>query len=383
MTGIRTSRLFIPSTIIFFTTFSMICTNTIKAEVNGRMIITGITSEKVSVLLQLNTSSAPDAMGGATMVIGFDTSAISFEVNPIKNIDYVFHNFCGGNYSSATVTRPMNNKIWINIDLPFTNTNNGTIVSSGDNWTDVVTINFDVIDPQGFASVYWLTNSVFWGVYDDDNISLWNNGQFEDVINIPLPVELGSFSAQVFQDEVQLKWITMTEVNNYGFDIERKVNVFEWCKIGFVEGNGNSNSPKTYTFFDNNLIGGNNFYYRLKQIDTDGGFEYTEILEVEYYPQIFKLHQNYPNPFNPSTTIKYTIPSVVASATKHSQFVTLKVYDILGSEIATLVNEEKSPGTYEVEFTPAFGNRVLVSGIYFYKLTAGNFVETKKMVLMK
>ena len=383
MTGIRTSRLFIPSSIIFLTTFSMICTNTIKAEVNGRMIITGITSEKVSVLLQLNTSSAPDAMGGATMVIGFDTSAISFEVNPIKNIDYIFHNFCGGNYSSATVTRPMNNKIWINIDLPFTNTNNGTIVSSGDNWTDVVTINFDVIDPQGFASVYWLTNSVFWGIYDDDNISLWNNGQFEDVINIPLPVELGSFSAQVFQDEVQLKWITMTEVNNYGFDIERKVNVFEWCKIGFVEGNGNSNSPKTYTFFDNNLIGGNNFYYRLKQIDTDGSFEYTEILEVEYYPQIFKLHQNYPNPFNPSTTIKYTIPSVIASATKHSQFVTLKVYDILGSEIATLVNEEKSPGTYEVEFTPAFGNRVLVSGIYFYKLTVGNFVETKKMVLMK
>ena len=383
MTGIRTSRLFIPSTIIFFTTFSMICTNTIKAEVNGRMIITSITSEKVSVLLQLNTSSAPDAMGGATMVIGFDTSAISFDFNPIKNIDYIFHNFCGGNYSSATVTRPMNNKIWINIDLPFTNTNNGTIVSSGDNWTDVVTINFDVIDPQGFASVYWLTNSVFWGVYDDDNISLWNNGQFEDVINIPLPVELGSFNAHVFQDEVQLKWITMTEVNNYGFDIERKVNVFEWCKIGFVEGNGNSNSPKTYTFFDNNLIGGNNFYYRLKQIDTDGGFEYTEILEVEYYPQIFKLHQNYPNPFNPSTTIKYTIPSVVASATKHSQFVTLKVYDILGSEIATLVNEEKSAGTYKVEFTPAFGNRVLVSGIYFYKLTAGNFVETKKMVLMK
>jgi hypothetical protein len=371
MTRIRTSKLFILSSINFLITFSMIFTNTIKAEVNGRMIITSITSEKVSVLLQLNTSAAPDAMGGATMVIGFDTSSISFKANPVTNTDYTFHNFCGGNYSSATITRPFSNRIWINIDLPFDHVNNGTVVEGGNNWTDVVTINFDVKNSHGFASVFWITNSVFWGIYDDDNITFWNTGQFRDVTNIPLPVELTSFKATIKKDKVLLEWLTMTEVDNYGFDIERSVNNSEWEKIGFVKGSGNSNSQKSYSFVDDQLTGGTEFRYRLKQIDTDGSFDYSEILKVEYLPQIFKLYQNYPNPFNPTTKIRYSVP--------RSSNVTIKVYDILGNEIATLVNGEQEAGTYEVEFDAA----ILPSGIYFYKLQAGLFVETKKMILLR
>ena len=96
-------------------------------------------------------------------------------------------------------------------------------------------------------------------------------------------------------------------------------------------------------------------------------------------PNEFSLEQNYPNPFNPSTSIRYTISSVIASATKQSQLVTLKVYDVIGNEVATLVNEEKPAGSYEVKFN-AVG---LSSGIYFYKLQAGNFIESKKMLLLK
>ncbi|MBK9097162.1 MAG: T9SS type A sorting domain-containing protein [bacterium] len=172
-------------------------------------------------------------------------------------------------------------------------------------------------------------------------------------------------------DKVEINWTTESEVNNYGFDLERKVNVSSWIKLGFVSGNGNSNTPKTYSFIDNSLLGGSKFYYRLKQIDTDGSFEYSDIVSVEFLPQKFSLEQNYPNPFNPTTKIRWQSP--VGS---HQ---TLKIYDVLGNEVSTLVDEYLPAGSYETEFN-ADG---LSSGIYFYKLQAGSFVETKKMILIK
>ena len=124
--------------------------------------------------------------------------------------------------------------------------------------------------------------------------------------------------------------------------------------------------------------------YRLKQIDFDGKFEYSEIITVEMLhatslPTEFRLEQNYPNPFNPTTTIKYSIPSVIASGAKQSLGVTLKVYDILGNEVATLVNEQKGAGNYKANFNASN----LVSGIYFYKIQAGSFNQVRKMILVK
>ncbi len=366
--------------------------NVLDTRVNGRMVIGGINSQTISVLLQINTNSGLDAMGGATMVIGFDTSTISYKESPVKNLDYIFHNFCDGKYSLASVTRPMKDKIWINIDLPINHTNDGTIVAGGSDWTDVVTINFVIKNSRSLANVFWITNSVFWGIYDDDNITFWNIGQFQDALNIPLPVELSSFTATITNDKVVLEWWTLTEVDNYGFEIERSVDNYEWQKIGFLRGYGNSNSPKFYSYIDNQLNGGTIFRYRLKQIDTDGSYEFSEMIEVEFIPKNFALYQNYPNPFNPLTKIKYTIPVVIVPSEeqgKQSRFVTLKVYDVLGNEVATLVNEEKSAGTYELEFSTKGGSvsagtgNDLSSGIYFYKLQAGDFIETKKMILMK
>jgi hypothetical protein len=189
----------------------------------------------------------------------------------------------------------------------------------------------------------------------------------------PLPVELSGFSADVLSErEVKLNWTTETEVSNYGFEIQRQTfGDTEWRRIGFVAGNGNSNSPKDYSFTDENPVNGSKFNYRLKQIDTDGKYEFSNVIEAEIIPREYTLYQNYPNPFNPATKITYQI-------SKESKVV-IKVYDILGTEAVTLVDEIKNPGYYEVEFNGIN----LTSGTYIYRMTAGEFVEVKKMVLIK
>jgi len=195
---------------------------------------------------------------------------------------------------------------------------------------------------------------------------------------VPLPVELSSFSAVQISNLVTLNWTTATEVNNYGFEIQRsevssqKSALSNWEKIGFVNGNGNSNSPKYYSFTDNSILSSGNYSYRLKQIDNDGSFEYSDVVEVLYTaPVQFSLKQNYPNPFNPVTTISYSLPEKAQ--------VRLIVFDVLGREVATLVNKQQESGVYNVKFDASNLN----SGIYFYQLKAGNFSEVKKLSLLK
>ncbi|MDP3831273.1 MAG: T9SS type A sorting domain-containing protein [Ignavibacteriaceae bacterium] len=229
-----------------------------------------------------------------------------------------------------------------------------------------------------------------------DDFSFNQNGD-------PLPVELTSFSALLINKEVKLNWQTATEINNYGFEIERSENRSQksegnnteqvWETIGFVEGNGNSNSPKEYSFTDasamlstssSSSFGASKLIYRLKQIDTDGKYEYSNEIEVDFdgLPSQFSLEQNYPNPFNPSTKIKYVIP-VVETGHAPSLRVALKIFDALGNEVATLVNEVKEPGFYEIDWN-ANG---LSSGVYYYRLTAsggaGSFTQSKKLMLIK
>ena len=180
----------------------------------------------------------------------------------------------------------------------------------------------------------------------------------------PTPVELISFTADYYDGKVNLSWTTATEINNKGFEIERATPGQMWERIGFVEGNGTTTNPHTYNFsYEENESG--TYQFRLKQIDFEGTFSYSKVIDVKVAaPDEYLLYQNYPNPFNPSTKIKFFIPSVIASGTKQSQLVTLKVYYILGNEITTLVNEEKPAGEYETEFD----GTGLPSGIYFYRL---------------
>ncbi|HSD64725.1 MAG TPA: C25 family cysteine peptidase [Ignavibacteriaceae bacterium] len=190
----------------------------------------------------------------------------------------------------------------------------------------------------------------------------------------PVPVELTAFKADVDEKGITLNWETSTEINNSAFDIERSADNKSFEKIGSIKGHGTTAEPQQYTFKDAGITSGKGIvYYRLKQINLDGSSEYTEAIQVEYsiIPVEFSLSQNYPNPFNPSTTIKFGIPKEVK--------VTLKVYDILGAEIATIVNQKLDPGYYQYEWNA----KEFASGVYIYRIEAGSFVKVKKMMIMK
>ena len=202
-------------------------------------------------------------------------------------------------------------------------------------------------------------------------VYFYNCGIYGAVTQTNVPVELTSFSAFVIKNSVQLKWATATEVDNNGFEIERSSDKSNWKKLSFVKGNGTTAKTSVYAYKDEPNVNGK-LYYRLKQVDFNGAYKYSKIVEVKYgIPAKFNLAQNYPNPFNPSTSIKFELPE--------ASFVNLTIYNVLGAEVATLVNEKFEPGTY----TKNFNASKLSSGIYFYRLTAGNLVITKKMSLLK
>jgi len=192
------------------------------------------------------------------------------------------------------------------------------------------------------------------------------------ITNDPLPVELASFTALTNRNNVTLNWATSKETNNQGFEVERTlVGANSWAKVGTVTGNGTTNETRSYSFSERVTTG--NYSYRLKQIDFNGNFEYHNLSsEVNVgVPSEFALSQNYPNPFNPSTKIDYDI------ATDGN--VSVVLFDMSGREVAKLVNDFKPAGYYTVSFNASN----LSSGMYFYRISANNFSQTKKMVLVK
>lgn len=205
-----------------------------------------------------------------------------------------------------------------------------------------------------------------------DNLYGWGIINALSAINlIIVPVELTSFNAAYSDGRVNLTWITATELNNYGFEVERRDDYSSYQTIGFVDGNGTSTNRVTYNFVDDNLTS-NRYYYRLKQIDFDGSSEYSNEVLVDISSlSDFQLYQNYPNPFNPSTKIKYSIPQ--------NSFVKITLHDILGSEIKTLVSEAVQPGMYEI----TVDGSDLSSGMYFVRLSSENVQKTLKISLIK
>jgi len=216
-----------------------------------------------------------------------------------------------------------------------------------------------------------------------DQLSNLAKMTFDDTISgggSPLPVELVSFTAVrragLNEDGVKLLWTTATENNNYGFEVERAASSTTpcqdgWEKIGFVAGHGNSNSTNEYSFVDEESLSGA-IQYRLKQIDVDGEFEYSDVVNVSAnLPDKFELMQNYPNPFNPSTKISYSLPE--------KSNVKLKVYNTLGQEVVTLVNKSQEAGSYNL----IFNAEKLSSGVYFYSIRTNENASVKKMILLR
>jgi hypothetical protein len=244
----------------------------------------------------------------------------------------------GWNGSNLEYTRSfLNNTSWATLTLNFDNINK-------------IVIRLDSEGNKGLTD------------YNFDDIT------FSDAA---MPVELTTFKAISGKNGINLEWQTATEINNQGFEIERNTNS-SWVKIGFIVGQGTSVTKNDYSFFDKNPVG-DTIHYRLKQIDNNGNFKYSQEIEViaDRAPNNYSLSQNYPNPFNPSTTINYRI----AKADK----VVLKIYDLLGKEVTTLVNENKSSGSYSAIFN-AFN---MPSGIYVYELRTDGFVSRNKMMLLK
>ncbi|HSD62763.1 MAG TPA: T9SS type A sorting domain-containing protein [Ignavibacteriaceae bacterium] len=228
-------------------------------------------------------------------------------------------------------------------------------------------------------------------LYNEKIIAATSEGLWEKDLS-EIPVELVSFNAEYTGSTVRIIWLTATETNNRGFEIQRKVSnpqnsiATQWKKIGFVEGAGTVTEQRSYTFTDMNISAGV-YEYRLKQIDLNGTYAYSNEIDVDVKaPADYSLEQNYPNPFNPSTQINYSIPL--------AQKVILKVFDILGNEVATLVNQNQSAGNYSVEFSAEGGSASgenaskLTSGVYFYSLQASGmngskFSSVRKMILLK
>ena len=288
----------------------------------------------------------------------------------------------------------------INENVVYIGGNTGIYKSTnfGNSWSHISDLSTNdllfVNDSIGFAlgaHIYKTTNGgdtwdinleEYWGYSDitcvnaDTGFVTGGYGSYIDILYKTtncaiLPVELTSFSFTNTGNSIVLSWTTATETNNRGFEIQRSCAKQEFITIGFVKGNGTTAEQHNYAFTNDHLSRGS-YSYRLKQYDFNGSFHYSDVVNVNFnIPLRFALEQNFPNPFNPSTVIKWQSPENCVQ--------TLQIFDVLGNEVKTLIDEYRPAGSYEINLD-ASG---LTSGVYFYRLTAGKYLAVKKMVLVR
>lgn len=360
-----------------------------------KKIILFITIITLPVIAQFNPLDFQGYWRGMWHNDTFNTSDSAFVTVTINNADSSIsltmdlrgNIFAGNNPGPATMTGKYNQD---GFNVSGNSPKYGDMFFSGDS-KGMITGKLPDVPSANVDSV------IFNGHFDADSLLLdfmaYYSGitlatgviKLEKDTSVVVPVELVSFSALSFGNKkVELKWATATEVNNAGFEIERSLNNpqsailnLQWTKIGFVKGNGTTTERKSYIFADENISTGK-YSYRLKQIDFDGSFKYSNIVSINISsPASFSLKQNYPNPFNPVTSIGYSIP--------YSSKITLSVYNILGQLIIKLEDGIKDAGNYSIKFNA----ENLTSGVYIYSLEAkgidgkGNFKSMKKMILLK
>jgi hypothetical protein len=270
-------------------------------------------------------------------------------------------------------TRNLNGVCFANADTGWAVGDGGTIIwttNGGASWGNQISgTTSDLHDVQFLSSKHGYAVGA-------------NNTIIEYAVVHSLPIQLSSFTATLLNNHsVRLDWRTISEINNFGFEVQRRSGVtenFETLVGSFVSGHGTTNEPQIYSWIDHAAPSGR-LYYRLKQIDLDGTINYTEPITIDVVTGVkdgaiaaqFMLKQNYPNPFNPTTNIEFSVAQ--------SGFVSLKVYDILGREVATIVSETLNQGSH----MRTFSGESLSSGVYWYKLTSGSFTQTKKFVLSR
>jgi len=348
----------IVNTILLLVMFSM----TMFAQEDSRPTINGqfgdqlveCSNQLYSTTLKLNISDYTDpvVLDRVKTRFSFNTAGLSFD-------NAVMINFTEANgYESTVYLSSDDGRIWVEFELLE---GGAGFEMQPDTFYNCVQLNFIILDCEEFANVCPFEPQIFQAEDVNGNLTIgeWLCDE------TALPVELTSFTAHNINNTVVLNWETATELNNYGFNVQRNGET-----IGFVPGYGNSNSPKSYSFTNVPTTSGT-YSYRLQQIDNDGTTELSSEVFVDIVLNRFELSQNYPNPFNPSTTIGFFL--------NRSEDVSLVVYDIIGSQVAVLAQGSYDEGYNEVSFNASN----LSSGMYIYRLQTDSGVLTKTMILLK
>lgn len=336
----------------------------LPAQIVDGAFVVNLSPPAFEITLVTKMQTGNGSAGVVELEFSFNTSGLSFPSSPVNGTDYILHGDFNS-YTTKNITRPAANKVGVNL----VTTGSPPPVPLSTTPTNIITLYFTIIDQSYSSQLIWTKTNIAPAFLQPlYTIGNWPNS------DIPLPVELSSFTGKVVnQTQIELNWQTITEVNNYGFYIERSDNnnLNDWRTLGFVNGNNSTNSAKQYSFIDINPAGGNVFYYRLKQMDNSGSYEYSDAIEVNLLPVNFELFQNYPNPFNPDTRIKFGLPAQAN--------VIIDLYNSIGEFVTTVTNKDYNAGYYEVVFS---GNR-LASGVYYLRMKSDNFISIKKIMLLK
>ncbi|MDY0083416.1 MAG: T9SS type A sorting domain-containing protein, partial [Ignavibacteriaceae bacterium] len=299
-----------------------------------------------------------------------------------------------------------NTSIWLSDDVYFNNYLKGWIISGNKIYYTTNSGNDWIQDPQIYTysrNFETISNTHFiitgTNIYESvDTGIVWQNitsqvGSYFTALHAPkiyqaygvgplgyivsyldtsiIPVELINFSVEQIENKILLRWVTATETNNYGFEILRTTDLLYWEIIGFISGNGSTSSQSNYNFYDTEVIG-ERCYYKLRQIDYDGSYEFSEIITINISIDSYSLSQNYPNPANPSTAIIFSV--------SQKTDVKIELFSITGEKLRQILNEEKDRGIYKIDIN--LSN--YASGIYFYKMTTkSGYTATKKITLTK
>jgi hypothetical protein len=338
--------------------------------VDGKFVVLVNNGAVYSVKVQIRVDAAKD-IGGTTLQFTYNTAHLSFPNSPVASVNYTFHNFSGGNYGASSVTKTMSNGNTLSLNIELNVDNGGTTVTTA--WMDVATINFVTTNALGNSNLQWALREV----YDEDNTNTWTLGTWTNENTTPLPVELLAFSAQRIGEKIHINWTTESELNNSGFVVERARDGKRWDSISYVEGHGTTDVRHDYSLIDpipEDARGLRSLYYRLKQVNRDGAFVYSPVVEVRLpaAADVLVLNPAFPNPFNGSTTLSFTLSEPTT--------VTMLVINNAG-QVVRRYNEQEilQPGYHSAQFE----SNDMPTGIYHLVVSTPERSFTQKLVLTK
>jgi len=334
-----------------------------------------VTAGVLNVDLYLASTGGMSAvLGDATLIINFNSSALTY-IGKDAGMDGRWDN--GNNASYLDVEA---SSISARASLSVLKSGSGSGLNVPTSPTRVGRLQFTITNAEASPTITWRPTTA---LYDFAGNGITANVTFVNPDDVPLPITLSSFAASVNTGDggVKLEWKTASEVDNYGYTVQRKSDGEYGDLAGsFIAGKGTTVEPQSYSYVDRSINGAGTYTYRLKQQDMDGSVHYTQSVVVmltladvpEAAPREFRLSQNYPNPFNPSTKVKFSVES--------SERAVVKVYNTLGEEVMTLYDGVAEAGRY---YVATFDAARLASGIYFYRLTTDSKTDVKKMLLVK